>query len=369
MLLKQSTAVVIQFGPFVDKTDGVTLETGLVSALDHASTGIMLSKNGGTLAVRHATVTASTYDAHGCYKVTLDTTDTATLGSLRVIYTDAATCVAVWQDFQVVPANVYDSLVGGSDTLQVDVAQFGNSNGTFSGGRPEVNTSHVGGTSQTARDLGASVLISAGTGTGQLDVTSGRIKADSVYFGGVAGTFSSGRPEVNMTHIAGTAWASTTLFTLASHDPGENIMGATDLTNGGIADAVWDEAIAGHAGAGSTGEALSAAGSAGDPWNTALPGAYSSGKAGYILGTYLDAAISGIPTATQNADALLNRDMSAVTVTNSRSPINAFRFIRNKWVISGGTLTVYKEDDSTSAWTATVSSDAAADPIVGNDPA
>ena len=52
-----------------------------MSALDHASTGIMLAKNGGTLTIRHATVTASTYDAHGCYKVTLDTTDTATLGS------------------------------------------------------------------------------------------------------------------------------------------------------------------------------------------------------------------------------------------------------------------------------------------------
>lgn len=110
-ILKQSTSVVISFGPFVDKTDGVSLETGLVSALDHATTGIMLSKNGGTLAVRHATVTASTYDAHGCYKVTLDTTDTGTLGQLRVIYTDPTTCLAVWRDFKVVPATVFDALV------------------------------------------------------------------------------------------------------------------------------------------------------------------------------------------------------------------------------------------------------------------
>jgi hypothetical protein len=105
MYLKQSTSVVINFGPFVDATDGKTLETGLVSALDNATTGIMLSKNGGTLAVRHATVTASTYDAHGCYKVTLDTTDTGTLGSLRVIYTDAATCLPVWRDFTVVASS------------------------------------------------------------------------------------------------------------------------------------------------------------------------------------------------------------------------------------------------------------------------
>lgn len=124
MLLKQSTAFVIPLGPFVDSTDGKTLETGLVSALDHASTGIMLSKNGGTLAVRHASVTASAYDTHGCYKVTLDATDTGTLGSLRVIYTDSTTCLPVWRDFQVVPANVYDSFVAGSDALDVSLIQL-----------------------------------------------------------------------------------------------------------------------------------------------------------------------------------------------------------------------------------------------------
>jgi hypothetical protein len=114
MILKQSTAVVLTFGPFVDKTDGVTLETGLVSALDHASTGIMLAKNGGTLTIRHATVTASTYDAHGCYKVTLDATDTGTLGQLRVIYTDAATCLPVWKDCLIVAAQVYDDTLNGA---------------------------------------------------------------------------------------------------------------------------------------------------------------------------------------------------------------------------------------------------------------
>lgn len=59
-----------------------------------------------------------------------------------------------------------------------------------------------------------------------------------------------------------------------------------------IADAVWDEAIAGHLGAGSTGAALNAAGSAGDPWTTGLPGAYGAGTAGFIIGTNLDAAVS-----------------------------------------------------------------------------
>ena len=75
------------------------------------------------------------------------------------------------------------------------------------------------------------------------------------------------------------------------------------------------------------------------------------------------------PTATQNADALLNRDMSAVSDTNARSPLNALRLLRNKWTSSAGTLTVTEEDDITTAWTATLTGDAAADPVVGSDPA
>lgn len=160
------------------------------------------------------------------------------------------------------------------------------------------------------------------------------------------------------------------------------VSGATAPSAATVADAVWDEAISGHLTAGTTGAALNAAGSAGDPWTTTLPGAYTGSQAGKMLsdiitdtaeigaaGAGLTAVISSVPTATQNADALLNRDMSAVSDTNARSPLNALRLLRNKWTSSAGTLTVYKENDSTSAWTGTLTGDAAADPVVGSDPA
>lgn len=198
-------------------------------------------------------------------------------------------------------------------------------------------------------------------------------------------------------------------------------------TAASIADAVWDEAIADHLTGGSTGASLNAAGSAGDPWTTTLPGSYTGSQAGKMLSDILtdtaeigtagagltaipwnaswdtevqsevndalvaysastldaadirtavglasanlDTQIAGLPTATENADALLNRDMDAVSDTNSRSPLNAMRFLRNKWSVSGTTLTVTKEDDSTSAWTATLTADASANPVVGSDPA
>jgi hypothetical protein len=127
--LRQSAVVVIPFGPMLDKTDGVTLETaaGIITSLDHATTGIMLSKNGGTLAVREqgANFVASTYDAHGCFKVSLSAVDTATLGRLRVIHTEPATYLAVWQDLMVVTQQVWDSLFG-ADKLDVAVVEQAN---------------------------------------------------------------------------------------------------------------------------------------------------------------------------------------------------------------------------------------------------
>lgn len=150
-----------------------------------------------------------------------------------------------------------------------------------------------------------------------------------------------------------------------------------------ISDEVWDEPIAGHLGAGSTGAALNAAGSAGDPWVTLLPGAYGAGSAGFIVGTNLDAPVSGTavpgdqmdlvnaPNATglaAIADAILKRDWTSVTGEASRSVLNALRFLRNKWYIVGATLHVTKEDDATDAWTGALSTQAGADPITGVDP-
>lgn len=65
-----------------------------------------------------------------------------------------------------------------------------------------------------------------------------------------------------------------------------------------VADAVWEEDLSDHSGtAGSVAEALNAAGAAGDPWTTALPGAYGAGSAGNILGNRL---VGTIATGTHN---------------------------------------------------------------------
>jgi hypothetical protein len=142
------------------------------------------------------------------------------------------------------------------------------------------------------------------TGTGAVPVTvqiypvsydaSGRL--DVGMFGGTAGTFSGGRPEVNTTHAAGTAWGSSSITAGAL---------ATDAVN-------------------------------------------------------------------EIADGILDRDMSTGADNGSasvRTVRQALRALRNKWTSSAGTYTVFKEDDSTTSWTSTVGSDAAAEPIISSDPA
>jgi hypothetical protein len=79
-----------------------------------------------------------------------------------------------------------------------------------------------------------------------------------------------------------------------------------------IADAVWDEASGDHLAAGSTGAALNAAGSAGDPWTTTLPGAYTGSQAGKMLadiltdtGTTLQGELDGIQADTEDIQSRL----------------------------------------------------------------
>jgi hypothetical protein len=156
LYLKQSTAATIMFGPFVSSTDGVTLKTDstTITDIDHASTGIFLSKAGAAAAIRHATVTASVADAYGMMKVTLDTTDTGTVGTLDVLFAKAATYLPVHKSFEVLPAQVYDSLMG-TDLLQIDVTQLLGTGWLAPGtaGTPDVNVKLVGGTAQTAGDI------------------------------------------------------------------------------------------------------------------------------------------------------------------------------------------------------------------------
>jgi hypothetical protein len=73
-----------------------------------------------------------------------------------------------------------------------------------------VDVIKIAGTTQTARDIGASVLLSSGTGTGQLDFTSGVVKANATQILGttVSTPATAGVLDVNVKNINNTAAAT-----------------------------------------------------------------------------------------------------------------------------------------------------------------
>jgi hypothetical protein len=169
--LKQSTAVDVSVGPFLDDADGKTPET----ALTITQPDIRLKKGGAAWGQKNAAQTLS-HEENGWYEISLDATDTNTLGSLLINVFESG-ALPVWREFMVVPANVYDSMFG-ADLLQVDVRE-------------------VTGTAQTARDLGANIDAS--------------ISSRSTYAGGAVASVTA---DVGITQAAADKVWNTTIRTL-----------------------------------------------------------------------------------------------------------------------------------------------------------
>lgn len=118
-ILRQSTAVTLKLGPFLSTTDAATAST----ALTIAQADVTLFLNNGAGAQKHS-ATSATHDTGGVYGVPFDTTDTGTLGPFKPLINKSG-ALPVWDDWTVVPANVYDSLVAGTGTLNANVFQIG----------------------------------------------------------------------------------------------------------------------------------------------------------------------------------------------------------------------------------------------------
>jgi hypothetical protein len=151
-ILKQSTAVNVIIGPFVDSTNGDDEETGLTIA----QADVRLSKNAGADAQKNDNTSAA-HEGDGFYMCELDATDTNTVGQLT-LWVHVAGALAVRHDYQIIEEAVYDALFGASAlgyvaNAPVNVAQFGGSNGTFASGIPAVNAVQISGDSTAADNL------------------------------------------------------------------------------------------------------------------------------------------------------------------------------------------------------------------------
>ena len=228
LLLKQSTSVTVKIGPFLDDTDGKTAETGLtISQAD-----VRLSKNGGNMAQKNES-SASTHDEIGIYDCDLDTTDTGTLGVLRIDVQESG-ALPVWHEFMVVPANVYDSLVGGSDKLQVDVEEV-DGDATAAANLNSACDNY----SATRGLAGTALPAAAADAAGGLPISdAGGLDLDTQLGTDIDAILA----DTNELQTNQGDWATAAGFSTHS---------AAD-----VADAVWDEAAVGHTDAGKAGAQL-----------------------------------------------------------------------------------------------------------------
>ncbi len=130
--LEQSTVVTVKIGAFVDGTDGFTPETSLtISQAD-----IRLSKNGGNFAQSND-ASGATHDENGYYDIPLNTTDTNTLGILKLAVTESGSR-PVNAEFMVIASEAYELITGVSNVQNLvwdEVLTGGTHNVPSSSGR------------------------------------------------------------------------------------------------------------------------------------------------------------------------------------------------------------------------------------------
>lgn len=396
--VKQSTSLTIPVFAHDANGDAVT---GLLNA----GFTKRISKNGAAFGAMTVTITEM---ENGFYSLPLDTGHTDTTGILTIILTHAS-CKQINIQLRV-HARILDDLtfpnvsgrgidVDATGGVEITANQNVNINqwltatpNVLIAGRVDANTQAMANNVITS-----SVIATDAIGAAQ--IAANAIGAAEIADGAIdAATFAAG--AIDAAAIATDAIGSTE-FSQAAADKVWSSASRTltafsfavDISAAAVT-LIWDKATSGLTTVGSIGKLLvdninatissRSSHSAADVWTSGTRTLTSFGTLITDIWASVSRTITGGTITTNSdktgysltsaeetaiADALLKRDMSAVTGEAARSPLNALRFLRNKWTVAAGTLTVTKEDDTATAWTGAVTSDPAADPITGTDPA
>ncbi len=335
---------------------------------------VVISKNGGAFGNPSGGATNATEIANGWYYVDLSTTDTGTTGPLVVRGT-----VATIDDVEVI----------------FEVANAFNAGFT---GVPGVAAEGAGGL--YTRGTGAGQINQAANG--QIDVNAVAMATDVITAGALSGgavteiqtglstlTASGVRDAVGMasanldTQLSGIQSDTNNIQTRI---PTTLVAGLMECVVGEMsldvlsADAVSAAAVtkiqAGLATSTEVGDVPTAAENATAVWAAGTRTLSSFGSLvadvaaavwGAVSRTLTAFAFTVAPTAVENADALLGRNLAGGS-NGGRMVKDALRPSRNKVSISGSAVTVFEEDDTTPAWTGALTTNASADPITAVDP-
>lgn len=211
MLLKQSTAQTVVIGPILD-ADGVAVTTAVIG-------NISIAKNGTAAALTTETLT---HLANGYYTLALTTSNTNTLGILAAYVNNTAMSMTVFR-WNVIAAQVYDSLVSGSDLLQIDIQQLVGSAQDASRiligatAQREVNVTGAGHAAADVHEFQPGVITAGDFAAGA--ITSTVLATDSITSSQIAasavteiqsGLATSSGVTSAFTEIKGAGWSSST---------------------------------------------------------------------------------------------------------------------------------------------------------------
>jgi len=332
IIARQSTARTVMVGPVLD-ADGVAVTGGVVG-------DFKISKNGAAPGALDGSATL-THRHTGFYSLALTANDLDTVGSAQVTIDDTTNACPM-ANITVVEEAIYDALYAASATglLPANVTQFGGTNGTFSSGRPEVNTTHWGGTAVasanviidgaiTSAKFAAGAITAAAIADGAIDAATFAADVDAEILSYIVDDATRiDASALNTASVTTVPAINTKIGTPTDLDGGgatlagntTDIINYVDTTGQAIlaaipsaaanADAVWDEDATGHQTQGTFGQAI------GDP------GADSSTIWG-LANTNLDAAVSTRATPAQVAtelatyDGPTNAEMEARTLASA----------------------------------------------------
>jgi hypothetical protein len=213
-------------------------------------------------------------------------TPTTGLTPVGLVSKDGATAATITGTIVSLGSGVYDASLSQADTNgNVLLFLF-----TATSMVPAAFTIYTHGMDMTGTNIPASVVNDVSVGTMKVHVTVA-----------TSGFLSQAFVSTALTSIAKQVWADGNGRTLSqavtvaafTTDAITSAAFAADAISR-IAGYVWDVTLGDHNAAGTTGEALGNAGTAGDPWATTIPGSYATGTAGNFLGTRIDTTISNI---------------------------------------------------------------------------
>ena len=179
--------------------------------------------------------------------------DWANIGSPTTTVGLSGTTVKTATDVETDTADIQSRLpaaLGANGNMKADVRDYNGTAGTFSGGRPEVNTTHAGGTAWNSGAIGANTLASDTITAAKIAtdaITAAKIAADAIGSSELAASaVTEIKDAIFAEDVAGADYTAGTFGEYAQ----------SIAPPSAIADAVYDEATSGHNNIGTFGELL-----------------------------------------------------------------------------------------------------------------